>query len=398
MRMREVKNGIYWVGAIDWNMRDFHGYDTPKGTSYNAYLVVDEKVTLVDTVKEEFSEEMFMNISRLVEPERIDYVIINHLEKDHSGSIEEVMERAKGARIYCSTRAKPGLVDKYGERWPITVVKTGDTLRLGKKTLRFIQTPMVHWPDSMFTYVEEDRVLLPNDAFGQHIATSQRFEDEVRANIMYDARAYYANILMPLSSIISETLKKLPSLGIAPEIVAPSHGLIWRKSPERIIRAYEEWSQFKARGEAVIAYSSMWGLTGLMARLIAFGVMEEGVDVRLYDLGVSTLSSIMTDVLEAKAVIVGSSTQNNMMLHRTAEFMAYLKGLRPKNKIGAAFGAYGWAGGAVKEIDEGLKAIGLETVEPLSFNHIMTTLSHEDKTRCVEFGRGIARKVKEALK
>lgn len=398
MGMREVKNGIYWVGAIDWNMRDFHGYDTPKGTSYNAYLVMDEKVALVDTVKEGFAEEMLMNISRLMEPERIDYVIINHLEKDHSGSLEEVMERARGAKVYCSTRAKPGLIDKYGERWPINTVKTGDTLRLGKKTLRFIETPMVHWPDSMFTYVEEERVLLPNDAFGQHIATSQRFEDEVRANIMYDARAYYANILMPLSPIISETLKKLPSLGIAPEIIAPSHGLIWRREPERIIRAYEEWSQFKARGEAVIAYSSMWGLTGEMARLIAFGLMEEGVEVRLYDLGVSTLSSIMTDVLEAKAIIVGSSTQNNMMLHRTAELMAYLRGLRPKNKIGAAFGAYGWMGGAIKEIDEGLKALGFEMMEPLSFRHVMTTLSDEDRRKCVEFGRGVARKVKEALR
>jgi anaerobic nitric oxide reductase flavorubredoxin len=398
MGMREVKNGIYWVGAIDWNMRDFHGYDTPKGTSYNAYLVMDEKVALVDTVKEGFAEEMLMNISRLMEPERIDYVIINHLEKDHSGSLEEVMERARGSKVYCSTRAKPGLIDKYGERWPINTVKTGDTLRLGKKTLRFIETPMVHWPDSMFTYVEEERVLLPNDAFGQHIATSQRFEDEVRANIMYDARAYYANILMPLSPIISETLKKLPSLGIAPEIIAPSHGLIWRREPERIIRAYEEWSQFKARGEAVIAYSSMWGLTGEMARLIAFGLMEEGVEVRLYDLGVSTLSSIMTDVLEAKAIIVGSSTQNNMMLHRTAELMAYLRGLRPKNKIGAAFGAYGWMGGAIKEIDEGLKALGFEMMEPLSFRHVMTTLSDEDRRKCVEFGRGVARKVKEALR
>ncbi len=390
----EVKDGIYWAGAIDWNMRDFHGYDTPKGTSYNAYLVMGEKVALVDTVKGGFAEEMLMNISEHVEPSRIDYVIVNHLEKDHSGSLEEVMARAPRAKIYCSTRGKPGLIDKYGERWPIQAVKTGDTLRLGRKTLRFVEVPMVHWPDSMLTYVEEDKVLLSNDAFGQHIATSQRFEDEVRANVLYDARAYYANILMPLSSIIAEALKKLPALNIAPEIIAPSHGLIWRRDPGRIVDAYAEWSQFKARDEAVIAYSTMWGLTDMMARLIAFGIMDEGVEVRLYDLGVSTLSSVVTDLLEAKAVVVGSSTQNNIMLHHTAEFMAYLRGLRPKNKIGAAFGAYGWAGGAGKEITEGLKAIGLETAEPLEFKHVMTTLSEEDKKRCVEFGRSIAKKVK----
>jgi flavorubredoxin len=390
----EVKNGIYWVGAIDWNMRDFHGYDTPKGTSYNAYLIVDNEIALVDTVKGGFSEEMFMSISELVDPSRIGHVIVNHLEKDHSGSLEDVMERAPRAQIYCSTRAKPGLLDKYGEKWPITAVKTGDTLKLGKKTLRFIEVPMVHWPDSMVTYAEEDKVLLSNDAFGQHIATSQRFEDEIRANLLYDARAYYANILMPLSPIIAETLKKLPSLGLAPEIIAPSHGLIWRRDPGRIVGAYEEWSRFKAREEAVIAYSSMWGLTGMMARLIAFGIMDEGVEVRLYDLHASTLASVMTDLLEAKAIIIGSSTQNNTMLHGTAEFMAYLKGLRPKNKIGAAFGAYGWAGGAVQDIDQNLKAVGLETVEPLSFKHIMTTLGDDDKKKCVEFGREIAKKVK----
>jgi flavorubredoxin len=274
------------------------------------------------------------------------------------------------------------------------VVKTNDKLKLGKKTLRFIEVPMVHWPDSMLTYVEEDKVLLSNDAFGQHIATSQRFEDQVRANLTNVARAYYANILMPLSSIIAETLKKLPSLNLAPEIIAPAHGLIWRKDPMRIVNAYGQWSQFAPRNEAVVAYSSMWGLTDHMAKLIAFGIMDEGVDVRLYDLHASTLSAVMTDLLEARAIVVGSSTQNNVMLHKTAEFMAYLKGLRPRNKIAAAFGAYGWAGGAVKEIDDGLKAAGLETVEPLSFKHIMTTLSEEDKGKCVEFGRIIAKKIK----
>jgi anaerobic nitric oxide reductase flavorubredoxin len=390
----EVKNGIYWTGAIDWNMRDFHGYDTPKGTSYNAYLIPDEKIALVDTVKGGFSDEMFRGIGELVDPAKIDYVIVNHLEKDHSGSLEEVMGRAPNAKIYCSPRAKAGLADKYGDRWPINVVKTGDTLKLGKKTLRFTEVPMVHWPDSMVTYVEEDRVLLSNDAFGQHIATSQRFEDQVRANVIYDARAYYANILMPLSSIIAETLKKLPALNIAPEIIAPSHGLIWRKDPGRIVSAYMDWSQFKARSEVVIAYSTMWGLTDMMAKLIAYGVMDEGVDVRLYDLHESSLAAVMTDILEARAVVVGSSTQNNIMLHRTAEFMAYLKGLRPKNKIGAAFGAYGWAGGAVKEIDDGFRALGLETVEPLAFRHIMTTLGEQDKMQCIEFGRNIARKVR----
>lgn len=393
---REVKDGICWVGAIDWNMRDFHGYDTPRGTSYNAYLIVGERTALVDTVRAEFAGEMLAGIREVMDPARIDYIVVNHLEKDHTGALEQAMAAAPNAQVCCTARARAGLVDRYGERWPIRVVKTGDTLPLGGKTLRFVEAPMVHWPDSMFTYAEEDRVLLSNDAFGQHVATSQRFEDEVPTGVLDDARAYYANILMPMSPIIAETLKKLPALGIAPATIAPSHGLIWRRDPERIVEAYAGWSSFTPRREAVIAYASMWGLTDAMARLIARGIMDEGVEVRLYDVHVSSLAAIMADVLEARAVIVGSSTQNNLMLHAAAELMAYLKSLRPKNKLAAAFGAYGWAGGAVKEIDDGLRALGLEAVEPLALRHIMTTLGAEDEARCIEYGRSIARKIRGA--
>ncbi|MCD1296355.1 MBL fold metallo-hydrolase [Methanocella sp. CWC-04] len=388
----EVKNGIYWVGAIDWDLRDFHGYSTPKGTTYNAYLIVDEKIALVDTVRQGFFDEMLMRVSGIVEPEKVDYLIIDHLEKDHSGSIEDAMKVFKNAKIISSERGKKGLDEWYDNKWPIIVVKTGSTLSLGKKTLKFLETPMLHWPDNMMTYAEEDRVLISSDAFGQHIASSQRFENDMHYDIREDARTYYANILMPFAPLILKLLDKVKDVNIQPEIIAPAHGLIWR-SPEKILEAYKRWSMFESGPKIVIAYDTMWGTSSRMARLIAIGAIDEGVEVRMYDIRKSHISEIVSDLQDARAFALGSPTLNNGMFTSVGALLTYLKGLKPKNKIGVGFGGYGWAGGAVKEITEALKSMGLDTIEP-GFQ-VKYVMKKDDEKECIDLGRRIAKRIKE---
>ncbi len=395
--MIEVSKGIYWVGAIDWEIRDFHGYATPKGTTYNAYLIVDEKIALVDTVKEQFRDELLSRVSEIVDPAKIDYVIVNHLERDHFGAFAQVMEAAKNAKVYASERGKKGIADVYGDRWDINAVKTNDTLKLGVRTLRFVETPMLHWPDSMFTYVEPDRVLISSDAFGQHVACSQRFDREVDQHVLLeDAKTYYANILMPFGTLIQSLLAKVPSLNLAPMIIAPDHGLIWTQ-PWTITDAYDRWSKFEARDKIVIAYDTMWESTEKMAHLIAKGAMDEGeVEVKLFHLRKSPYSEAITEIQDAKAVIIGSPTLNNGLFPTVGGFLYYLKGLKPKNKIATAFGSYGWMGGAVKEVMARLKDMDLELVEPAMDIKYPTTKQQDRE--CIEFGRMIAKRVKEAKK
>ena len=387
----EIRPGIYWVGAIDWDLRDFHGYTTPKGSTYNAYLIVDEKVALVDTVKEPFRDELLARISEIVDPEKIDYLIVNHLERDHFGSFAGVMEVAKKAQVYSGTMGRKGIADVYGERWPVTAVKTGSTLSLGKKTLRFVETPMMHWPDSMMTYVEEDKVLLSSDAFGQHVASSERFDRDASFDPVAEAKTYYANILMPFSHLIQSLLSKVPELNLQPEIIAPDHGIIWT-DPGKIIEAYGRWSKFEARLKVVIAYDTMWGSTEKMARLLAEGVMDEGgVEVKFFNIRKSMNSEIISEIQDAKAVLLGSATLNNGIFPPVGGFLYYLKGLRPQRKIAMGFGSFGWMGGAVKEITARLKETDMEVLDGLEIRYPATKAQVE---QCRETGRMIARKVK----
>ncbi len=394
--MIEVSKGIYWVGAIDWEIRDFHGYATPKGTSYNAYLIVDDKIALVDTVKEPFRDELLSRVAEIVDPAKIDYVIVNHLERDHFGAFARVMDVAKSATVYASERGKKGIADVYGDRWDVTAVKTNDTLGLGRRTLRFVETPMLHWPDSMFTYVEPDRVLISSDAFGQHVASSQRFDREAdRRELLEDAKTYYANILMPFGALIQGLLAKVPALNLAPAIIAPDHGLIWT-DPGTIVDAYGRWARFEAQSKIVIAYDTMWESTEKMAHLIARGAIDEGVDVRVFHLRKSPYSAAIAEIQDARAVIVGSPTLNNGLFPTVGGFLYYLKGLKPKRKIAAAFGSYGWMGGAVKEVAAWLKEMELELVEPTLDIRYPTTPQQEQE--CIAFGRKIAKRVKEERK
>jgi len=394
MTLVELAKNVYWVGVIDWDLRDFHGYETRRGTTYNAYLIIDEKTALVDTVKYQFKTMLVENVQEIINPEKLDYVIVNHVEIDHSGSLSHIIDSAKNATILCSPRGKDGIKKYYGaDGWSFQTVKTGDELTLGKKTLKFVEAPMLHWPDSMFTYLKEERILMPNDAFGQHLATSQRFDDEVDQGVLMDEAAkYYANILMPFASLIIKKIEELPTLGVQPMIIAPSHGVIWRGNPEKIVKAYLEWSNGEAKKKAVIVYDTMWGSTQKMAYAISDAMAKQGVEVYLLHLRKTDLSEILKEILDAKAVIIGSATLNNFALPAVDGFLNYVAGLRPKGKIWASFGSYGWGGGAVRAINKRLSESGFEVLEPSL--QVQYAPSHEELRKCREFGEKIAEQMK----
>jgi flavorubredoxin len=388
-----LAEGIHWVGVVDWNLRDFHGYITRRGTTYNAYLISDEKTALVDTVKYPFSNELLQNIGEIIGPEKIDYIIINHVEMDHSSSLPMMAEHAKNATILASQRGKDAIIEHYGANFRIETVKTGDELKLGKRTLRFIEAPMLHWPDSMFTYVVEDKILMPNDAFGQHLATSQRFDDEVDEHVlMEEAIIYYANILMPLAPLITRKIQEVVQMGIPIAMIAPSHGIIWRSNPSKIIKAYLDWSSGLSRNKVVVVYDTMWGSTDKMARAIAEGATSEGVEVKLLKLRASDLTEAVTEILDAKAVAVGSPTLNNQMFPTLGSFLTHITGLKPKGKLWSFFGSYGWGGGAVKSMIETAKKAGFDVLEPgIEVKYVP---DQEDLKKCFEFGGQIAAKIK----
>jgi flavorubredoxin len=389
----KLTEDIYWVGVVDWNLRDFHGYTTRRGTTYNAYLISDEKTALVDTVKHLFSNQLLQNISEITNPEKIDYIIINHVDMDHSSSLPTIAKHAKNATIIASQRGKDAIIKHYGANFNIQTVKTGDELKLGKRTMRFIEAPMLHWPDSMFTYVVEDKILMPNDAFGQHLATSQRFDDEVDEHVlMEEARTYYANILMPLASLITRKIQEVVQMGIPIAMIAPSHGIIWRSNPSKIIKAYLDWSAGLSRNKVVVVYDTMWGSTDKMARAIAEGVTGEGVEVKFLKLRASDLTEAVTEILDAKAVVVGSPTLNNQMFPTLSSFLTYITGLKPKGKLWSFFGSYGWGGGAVKSMIETVKKAGFEVLEPSI--EVKYVPDQEDLKKCFEFGKQIAAKIK----
>lgn len=383
----EVAEGVYWVGAIDWNVRDFHGYTTSRGTTYNAYLIVDEKVALVDTVKDGFSEEMFLRICEIVDPEKIDYVVSNH-----SGSVYAIMECADEAKLVSTSQGKDGLTKYYGGDWPFVTVKTGDMISLGKKSLTFVEARMLHWPDSMFTYIREQGLLLPNDAFGQHLATSQRFDDEVDNHVLMDEAAkYYANILMPLAPLILKKVDEVKKMGITIDIIAPSHGVIWRREPGQIVDAYVRWSQGQSKDKIIVIYDTMWGSTEIMAKAILEGIIRRGVETRLFHLRRSDRTEVVKEVLDSKAILIGSPTINNCMFPTGGGFLTYLKGLRPRGKLGAAFGSYGWGGGAVRGVYKELKETGFEVVEPGL--EVKFAPNEDEIERCIEFGEEVSRRV-----
>jgi flavorubredoxin len=395
----EIKPDVYWVGAIDWAIRDFHGYITPRGSTYNNYLVLDENITLLDAVKHDFVDVSISRIKSLTDPRRIKNIVINHIEPDHASGLDEIMKLTSQATIYCTEKGKKGLERFFDtSEWNIKVVKTGDELNIGKRTLLFIETPMLHWPDSMMTYIKEDKILVSQDGFGQHLASSQRFDDEfIRCASMFELEDavwdYYANILMPFGSLIKQKIAEIGKLGLQIDIIAPDHGVVWRENPEKVIQMYLDMANGKAEERAVIIYDTMWHSTEKMAQAIMEGVRAEGVDCKVLKLRATSTSVAVKEFWRARGCLVGSPTLNNGIFPYVGEFLIYLKGLRPKNRIVSAFGSYGWGGGAVKEILESFKNMKLETVEPgLGVNY---KASKEDEKRCYEFGRQFAERLKE---
>jgi len=391
MAVNKIIDGIYSVGVVGWSVRSFHGhtYSTNRGTTYNAYLIIDEKVTLVDTVLGAFSAELIENIRQVVPVEKIDYIIANHVETDHSGALPAVMKLCPKAKIFGTEKCKEGLYKHYYGNWDFQVVKTGDTLKLGTRTLEFIAAPMIHWPDSMFTYCPQEALLFPNDAFGQHYATSERFNDEVDAcALMDEALKYYANILWPLGAVILKKIAEIQKMGIPLKMIAPSHGVIWRKDPLQIVTQYVSWANNAVKPKVVIVYETMWGSTGKMARKVLEGIAASGASVKLFDVATADRTEIIKEMLDAKGFCFGSSTHDNDMLPAMAGFMEFVKGLLPKNRIACAFGSHGWAGGAVKEIEDVLKAAGVEPAFPgLAVKFVP---DENELKRCFEFGKEFA--------
>lgn len=366
-----LREGIYYVGAVDWNVRSFHGYSTNRGATYNAYLIIDEKITLIDTVKAPFAGELIKRISEIIDPEKIDYVISNHVEMDHSSGIPAIMEVAKNATIITSAPSgRKGLEAHYGTSYKYQEVKGGDVLSLGKRSLAFVTTPMLHWPDNMVTYCPEEKILFSNDAFGQHYASSKHFDVEVNLDeVFHEAKKYYANILMPFGKQAAQALEIVKGLDL--EIIAPSHGVIWTDHIDDILKKYEEFAVGDLEKLAVVVYDSMWHSTEKMAHSIVEGFAKKGVVAKLYDLKENHISDIMTDVLKAEYIAVGSPTLNNTMMPTVAAFLCYMKGLHPQERKAFAFGSYGWGGQGTKEIHEILEKMGCQMIsDPIKTTYI----------------------------
>ena len=390
MRPVEIAKDIFSVGVVDWNIRHFHGYSTYQGTTYNAFLILDEKITLIDTVKKPFADELLHNISQVCDPKKIDYVISNHTEMDHSGGLERVMHKIGEEKpLYCSKLGQKALSRHFSRKWNYQAVEDGGALSIGSRTLRFIETRMVHWPDSMFTYLIEDKILFSSDGFGQHYAGVETFDDQIGDKIMPHAKKYFANILLLYAPLITKLIEKVTEMGLAIEMICPDHGIIWRQDPLKIVNAYTQWSLQKPSRKAVVVYDTMWQSTEMMAEAIVNALGREGVDAKPYHLRTWHRSDIITEVLDAGAIIIGSPTLNNGLFPTVSDFMTYLKGLKPQNKIGAAFGSYGWSGEAVKLINQGLEEMRFQIIDPGLKTHYIP--KEKDIEACYVLGQKIAR-------
>ncbi len=368
MKAAEIKKGIYWVGVKDWNLREFHGYTTPRGSTYNAYLIMDEKITLVDGVKHQLSQENLSRIQSVVDFSKIDYLVVNHVEMDHSGNIPDIMRHAPQAKIITNNAGKMALEAHFDTTgWQYEIIKTGDSVSIGNRTLEFMTTPMLHWPESMMTYIREEKLLLPNDGFGQHFCSDALFVKDAPFDVVMDhAKSYYANILFPFGAQADKALKTAGDLGLDIEMIAPSHGLIWsgKAEVEAILNNYAKWASGSNDGKAVIVYDSMWGATATLAETAMGELQASGIPVSKHCLAIEDVSEIMPDFLDAKYILIGNPTVNNQLHHRVAGFMAYMKGLAPKNKVGLAFGSYGWKPGVIKQIQQTFDDLGWKSIEP----------------------------------
>ncbi|HDZ22826.1 hypothetical protein LCGC14_0401950 [marine sediment metagenome] len=391
----QITDHVHWVGAIDWDVRDFHGYLTQRGSTYNAYLIMGERPTLVDTVKAEFFDEMLSRIRSVVDPKTIEVLISNHAEMDHSGALPRTIEQIQPKEVYASKAGVQALEDHFHMGGGIQAVADGQTLSLGELNLTFVETRMCHWPDSMVSYLAEDHILFSQDGFGMHLASAERFADEIDPSVLgHEAAKYYANILLPLSKFIVKTLDKLQMLDLPIQMLAPDHGPIYRTEKDIgwILGKYADWAAQKPTCKAVVVYDTMWQSTDKMARAIHEGLAAEGVDVRMMPARGCHRSDIATELLDAGALVMGTPTINNTMFPSVADALTYIRGLAPKNMIGAAFGSYGWSAEGAKEVHETLAGMGLEMVgEELKVKYVPDEAA---LARCRQLGVDIAQRLK----
>jgi len=394
----KLTDNVYWVGVIDWDVRNFHGYLTSLGTTYNAYLVVADKVALIDTVKEPFYDEMMARISSVIEPGRIDYIVSNHSELDHTGCLPQTIAATGAEQVFASKMGAKALACHFHDDQQITVVGDGDSLDLGGCRLSFVETRMCHWPDSMVSYLHEAELLFSQDVFGMHMASSERFADELdRTAIDREAAKYYANILMPFPSHVRKILGKLDSLGVPVGTIAPDHGPIWRTpdDAQHIINAYRLWADRPPTNKAVVLYDTMWQSTAKMARAVGQGLEAAGMTARLMSMDSCHRSDVAVELLDAGALVVGSPTMNNNIFPTIADVMTYIKGLKPRGLVGAAFGSHGWSGDAPKHLHQMLEQMGIETVsEPLMVKYVPDDSA---LVRCRDLGYAVGSRLSELL-
>ncbi len=364
----KINDSVTWVGKIDWALRKFHGdeYSTHKGSSYNSYLIRDEKTVLMDTVWRPFSKEFMQNLKKEIDLNKIDYIIVNHAEPDHSGALPDLMKEIPNTPIYCTKNAVKSIKGHYHQDWNFVEVKTGDKLNIGKKDLIFVEARMLHWPDTMFSYLTGDNILFSNDAFGQHYASELMFNDLVdKAELYQEATKYYANILTPFSKLVENKINEVLSFNLPVDMICPSHGIIWRDNPLQIVNKYMEWAKDYQENQVTIVYDTMWDATRKMAEAISEGIVAENksIAIKQFNSSHSDKNDIVTEVFKSKAVIVGSSTINKGILYSTAGFLEQIKGLGFKNKKGGVFGSYGWSGESTKIICEDLTKAGFDLID-----------------------------------
>ncbi len=394
MEPLEIKKDIYWVGSVDWSIRNFHGYSTHRGTTYNAFLVVDEKTVLFDTVKAEFKDDLLDKIGRIIDPDKIDYIVVDHVEPDHSGSLPQIVDAVRPEKVFCSPQGEKALLQHFGSSaQAYDVVKTGDTESIGKRTIQFIESRMLHWPDSMCSYIGEDRLLISNDIFGQHWASSERFDDEVDlSELMHHTAKYYANIIMPYSPIVAKFLKQVHEMNLEIDMIATDHGLLWRSHIRDVLDAYGRWSRQETKEKALVIFDSMWHSTERMAMSVADGLILEGISVKVLDLKVNARDDVMTEALDAKGILFGSSTLHNGILPQVADMLCYMKGLRPTGRVGAAFGSYGWSGESLKLLNQAMEEMKINLVDPGI--RVQYVPESDDLQKCVELGRKVGQAIK----
>ena len=389
----QIKNNVSWTGKIDWELRKFHGdeYSTHRGSTYNSYLIEEEKVAVIDTVWAPFAKEYVENLEKQIDLKKIDYVIANHAEIDHSGALPELMARISDKPIYCTANGVKSLKGHYHKDWNFHPVKTGDKLSLGKKELIFIEAPMLHWPDTMFCYLTGDNILFSNDAFGQHYASEYMFNDLVdQAELMEECIKYYANILTPFSEMVMKKIQEVLAFNLPVDIICTSHGVIWRENPVRIVQQYLKWADSYQENQITLVYDTMWNGTRVMAENIARGIKQADlqVNLKLYNLAKSDRNDVMTEIFKSKVILVGSPTINRGVLTSIAGLLEEMKGLKFRNKKAAAFGCYGWSGESVKLIRGQLDAAGFQVVD----DGLRCLWNPDSKSieSCVEYGGKLA--------